>query len=308
MNVEVRHLRSFLAIAEEGNVTRAAARLHLTQPAMSRTLAQLEQQIGTELVDRSTHHLRLTAAGLRFQVAAGSAVRAFDQALASVATQVLPLRLGDTWSAATYTAAIVRGWHSAHPDRPMSVRRSDERTGGLAGGEVDVAVVHGPVNDRALRTCLIDEEVRVAAVPVGHRLAAAESLTLGDLSSEGLVVNSVAGTTTPELWPLGARPRVVADSTRIDDWLVAIAAGTGVGVTAASTPSLHPHPGVAFVPLTGAPPIPLLLAWPARGAHPDVRELVRIAQRATRPAGRPTDRAGLPPPDIRAVSRPRPNL
>ncbi len=285
MNVEVRHLRSFLAIAEEGNITRAAVRLHVTQPALSRTLAQLEQQVGSQLIDRSTHHLRLTGAGLRFQVAAAGAVRVFDQALASVRTDVPRLRLGHTWSAAGYTAAIVRGWNQARPDQPLVVLRSDERTGGLAHGDVDVALVHGPVTDPWLRTCLIDQEVRVAAVPAGHRLAAAASVTLAGLAAEGLVVNSVAGTTTPELWPEGARPHVVADSSRIDDWLVAIAAGTGVGVTAASTATLHPHPGVVFVPLTGAPPIPMLLAWPARDAHPDVRELVRVAQRATGAGG-----------------------
>jgi DNA-binding transcriptional LysR family regulator len=282
MNVEVRHLRCFLAIAEEGNVTRAAAALHLTQPALSRTLAQLEQQLGARLVDRSTHHLRLTPAGQRFQLAAASAVRAFDLALASVAADSPRLRLGLTWSTATYTAAIVRAWNSEHPQRPLIVRRSDERTGGLAYGEVDVALVHGPVTDSSLRTALLDEEPRVAALPAGHRLAAATELTLADLAGEALIVNTVAGTTTPELWPAGARPVIGGDSETIDDWLVEIASGTGVGVTAASTPSLHPHPGVRFVPLVGAPPIPMLLAWPARDAHPDVRELVRLAARATR--------------------------
>jgi DNA-binding transcriptional LysR family regulator len=281
MNIEVRHLRAFLAIVEEGNVTRAATRLHVSQPALSRTLAQLEKQIGSLLVDRSTHHLQLTAAGLRFQVAAASAVRAFDQALASVAADPPPLRLGYTWSAAAHAAAIVRGWNEAMPQRPMVVLRSDERTGGLAHGHVDVALVHGPVLDPALRTVLIDSEARVAALPAGHRLAGSASVTLADLAGEGLVVNSVAGTTTPELWPQGPRPHVAADSARIEDWLVAIAAGTGVGVSASSTASLHPHPGVVFVPLTGAPPIPLLLAWPARDAHPDVGELAVVAQRVT---------------------------
>src|SRR5258705_1886537 len=67
MIVELRHLRCFLAIAKEGNLTRAAARLHLTQPALSRTLQQLEASLGLRLVDRSTHHLALTAAGQAFR-------------------------------------------------------------------------------------------------------------------------------------------------------------------------------------------------------------------------------------------------
>ncbi|MFE1500295.1 LysR family transcriptional regulator, partial [Streptomyces albidoflavus] len=67
MSIELRHLRCFLAIAEETSLTRAAARLHLTQPAVSRTLATLERHLGARLVDRSTHHLALTAEGRAFQ-------------------------------------------------------------------------------------------------------------------------------------------------------------------------------------------------------------------------------------------------
>ena len=63
MTMELRHLRCFLAIAEEGTLTRAATRLHLTQPVVSRTLRQLEDHLGVRLIDRSTHHLGLTAAG-----------------------------------------------------------------------------------------------------------------------------------------------------------------------------------------------------------------------------------------------------
>jgi hypothetical protein len=63
MTVELRHLRAFVAIAAEGTITRAAARLHVTQPALSRTLRQLEAHLGARLIDRSTHHLQLTAAG-----------------------------------------------------------------------------------------------------------------------------------------------------------------------------------------------------------------------------------------------------
>jgi DNA-binding transcriptional LysR family regulator len=80
MTVELRHLRCFLAIAEEGTLTRAATRLHLTQPVVSRTLRQLEDHLGVRLIDRSTHHLGLTAAGHAFQIRAASAVSAADAA------------------------------------------------------------------------------------------------------------------------------------------------------------------------------------------------------------------------------------
>lgn len=282
MTVEARHLRSFLAIAEEGSVTRAAARLHLSQPALSRTLTQLERQLGVHLVDRSTHHLFLTDAGRRFQQAATEAMRVFDLAVASVVAGVPSLRFGHTWAATTHTVTIVRAWNDAHPDWPVRLVRSEERTAGLARDEVDIALIRGPVTDPALKTSLIDEELRVAAIPVGHPLAGAKELTLADLSTEGLVVNSAAGTTTLALWPEGARPRIVADTTSTDGWLITIASGTGIGVTPASTATLQPHPDVRYIPLRDAPRVPLLLAWPSHAPHPHTHELVRIAHRATR--------------------------
>src|SRR6185312_9689108 len=80
MTAELRHLRAFVAIADEENITRAAARLHLTQPALSRTLQQLEAHLGVRLVERSTHHLRLTAPGRAFTDRARAAVTAVDDA------------------------------------------------------------------------------------------------------------------------------------------------------------------------------------------------------------------------------------
>jgi hypothetical protein len=70
----------------------------------------------------------------------------------------------------------------------------------------------------------------------------------------------------------------------MDDWLMAIATGTGVGVTVTSTATLHPHPDVRYVPISDAPPVPLLLAWPLRGAHPMTKAFVATARRAMRDA------------------------
>jgi hypothetical protein len=98
MTMELRHLRCFLAIADEGTLTRAATRLHLTQPVVSRALRQLEDHLGVRLVDRSTHHLGLTAAGHAFRVRAASAVAAADAAFDPARLGVWPLRLGHAWS------------------------------------------------------------------------------------------------------------------------------------------------------------------------------------------------------------------
>ena len=122
MTIEARHLRCFVAIAEAGSITAAAVQLHVSQPALSRTLTQLERDLGVQLVIRSTHHLQLTDAGRRIRTAAIKGLRAFDQAVGSVAVDVPALRFGHTWAAATHTAAISRAWTAAYPSRPLHLR------------------------------------------------------------------------------------------------------------------------------------------------------------------------------------------
>jgi len=286
MTVELRHLRCFLAIVDEQNITRAAQNLHISQPALSRTLAQLERIVGVRLVDRSTHHLTLTEAGTRFGETARDAVRGVDEAVAAISAAVPPIRLGHNWSSATHAAAIMRSWTSAFPERKLQLRRSDERIAGLGNGKVDVALVRGPVTDRSLRSTIVDNEPRMAVVPANHPLANARTVSLNDLTGETLIVNSVTGTTTLDLWPEPPRPTIGVDTLTIDDWLIAIATAAGVGVTVASTATLHPHPDVRFIPIDDAPSVPLVLVWPRQNAHPYAKAFVGNAQRAVRSLGR----------------------
>ena len=133
---ELRHLRAFVAIADEGNLTRAAARLHLTQPALSRTLQQLEAHLGVRLVQRSTHHLELTPAGQVFRDRARAALAAVDEALDPARAATWPLRLGHAWSAlGPYTTALLRRWRQIHPQIPLELLRIDDRTAGLDQGK-----------------------------------------------------------------------------------------------------------------------------------------------------------------------------
>lgn len=280
MTVELRHLRCFLAIVEEGNITRAAQRLHLSQPALSRTLAQLERSLAVGLVDRSTHHLTLTEAGTMFAATAAEALRHVDEAISSISVIAPPLRFGHNWSSATHAAAIVRSWNSEYPDRRLQLRRSDERVGGLAGGQVDVALVRGLVTDRSFRSTVIESEPRMAVVPVDHRLANASHVSLADLTGETLIVNTVTGTTTLDLWPEPPRPTIGADTATLDDWLIAIATSTGIGITVASTATLHPHPDVRYIPIDDAPPVPLVIVWPRHNPHAHTKAFVANARRA----------------------------
>jgi DNA-binding transcriptional LysR family regulator len=279
MSIEIRHLRCFLAVAEESSVTRAAARLHLTQPAVSRSLAALEKHLGTRLVDRSTHHLALTAEGLVFRDKAAAAVAAFDEALDAGRLRRWPLRLGHAWSAlGPYTTPLLRRWQQEHPDTPLELLRIDDRTAGLARGEVDAAVLRGPVDTPGLITELLFTEPRVAAVTSDGPLSARTSLALADLAAGPVILNTVSGLTTLDLWPPESRPTKVLTVANTDDWLTAIAAGRGAGASVASTAEMHPHPGVAYRPLSDAPPAPVLMAWRETAGHPAIPQLGALAR------------------------------
>jgi DNA-binding transcriptional LysR family regulator len=311
MTAELRHLRAFLAIADEGSVTGAADRLRVSQPALSRTLRQLETHLGVLLVDRSTHHLRLTAEGRTFRDKAALALAAVDDALDPGRLRQWPLRLGHAWSAlGRYTTPLLRRWKETHPDTPLELLRVDDRTAGLLSGRVDAALVRAPALPptaesaerlgehlgEGLRAERLLDERRVAAVPSGSELADAPGpLTLADLSRRPVALNTVSGLTTLDLWPADLRPDP-ARTVRVantDDWLGEIAAGNAVGVSTDATAEMHPHPGVAYRALTGTDDVPVLLVWRAAPGHPAVRRLVALAREVlsdgpSGPAAEPT--------------------
>ena len=280
MTADVRHLRAFLAIADEGTITGAAARLNLTQPALSRTLRQLEAHLGLRLVDRSTHHLHLTPAGEAFRARASAAVAAVDEVLDPARAGTWPLRLGHTWGAlGEHTTPLLRRWRAEHPEVSLEVLRLDDDTSaGLASGRVDVAVLRARPDRPDVRAEALPPEPRLAAVPSGTPLAAREQLTLADLGDQPLALNAAVGTTTLDLWPAGQAPAETVVVANTDDWITAIAGGRAVGVTPVATRSMRPHPGVAYVPLVDAPPVDVYLAWREPRTHPAVGELLALVR------------------------------
>jgi DNA-binding transcriptional LysR family regulator len=280
MTADLRHLRAFLAIADEGTITGAAARLNLTQPALSRTLRQLETHLGLRLVDRSTHHLHLTPAGLTFRERASAAVAAVDEVLDPARAGTWPLRLGHAWGAlGEHTTALLRRWRDDHPEVALEVMRFDDDTSaGLASGRVDVALLRTRLDGPGIRAEALAPEPRLAAVPSGTRLADREHLTLADLATRPIAINAVVGTTTMDLWPAGHTPTETVVVANTDDWITAIAGGRAVGVTTVATRWMRPHPGVTYLPLTDAPPVDVYLAWREPRTHPAVGDLLALVR------------------------------
>ncbi|RLU85798.1 LysR family transcriptional regulator [Streptomyces griseocarneus] len=263
-DVELRHLKALVAIADEGTVTAAAARLCLTQPALSRTLAQLEQRVGVRLVDRSPRRLALTPAGSTLLEHGRAILAHLDAALADTTAVSRPLRLGYNCAVlGQQTVPLLRSWRRDHPHVPLELRRMDNRTAGLATREVDLAILRVRPADPRIEAEALYLEDRVAALPDDHPLAARGAVTLAELHAETLAVCPETGTADAEPWP--ARTVEVRD---VDEWLTVIAAGQAIGLAAAGTRESHAHPGVRYVTLTDAAPATVWLARPAHPAHP----------------------------------------
>lgn len=277
-SVELRHLRSFVGVAEERSFTRAAVRLSLTQPALSRTLAQFEKLLGVTLVHRTRHVVELTAAGEQFLPAAKRALAVVEDALRSATEHVRPLRVGFTYGAALpYIAPIVKAFERDHTGASVELLRVDDPLAGLGDGRSDIAFLPMAPNDPTIETTILAEEARVAAIAADHPLAGRRSVRLRTLRSEKLVINVVSGTTRVDLWPPDEQPRSIVEVRNVEEWLEAIAAGRGIGMTPATTSRVYTHPQIRYVPILDAPPVQIVMAWPARAPHPLTEGFVAAA-------------------------------
>lgn len=189
--VELRDLRYVLALAEELNFTRAAERCHISQQALSRSIARLERRIGAPLVHRRSRGCALTAEGERLTAVARPLVAEADALFAAIRTprDVPPgrLRVGlllDGVGAAT--AAMLAAFRAAQPHVTVGVRRmhADRVVDALLDGSTDVALLHGPVHDERIEVLPLFTEPRIVAVSAASPLADADVLTAADLLTQ----------------------------------------------------------------------------------------------------------------------------
>ena len=280
--IRLRQLRAFLAVAEERNFTHAADRLGIGQPALTRTVRALEETVGARLLERTTRRVALTEDGRALYADLGPLLARLDDALRAVGGRAL-LRLGFTSLLPDRCAALAGAFEAATGTGVRLVRR-DAPLAGLEAGACDVAVVRGeaPLGDE-VRARVLLREARVAAVartaadgPAA--VARRRVLDWAELARFPLVVNTVSGTTRPELWPEHHRPQLACTADNFDEWLEAVAAGHGIGVVSEAAARRHSHPGIRFVRLKNAPPVTVRLAIPARSPHPLAERFLAMAE------------------------------
>ena len=280
MSVELRHLRTLLAVVDSGTFTAAAAALRTSQASVSRTVASLERLLGARVVHRTTRELSLTPVGGRV-VAHARRVLEEVAAMERAATEARgDLRVGYAWAAlGRHTPAVQRRWSLDRPGSALVLVQSNTPTAGLTEGLADVAVLRRPPRDVRLRTAVVGSERRYAAVPADDPLARRRSVRLADVAGRTVAVDVLTGTTTEELWAPPAAPAAVRSVRGVDEWLTVIAAGQAVGVTAEATARQHLRPGVVYRPVRDAPPVEVVLAWWADSPPAELDALLALVRR-----------------------------
>ncbi|WP_033351516.1 LysR family transcriptional regulator [Kitasatospora aureofaciens] len=288
MDVDTRLLRTFAAVAEDGSLTRAAERLYVSQPALTKQIRQLESLFGVPLFVRSRAGMALTVAGRSLAARVPGLLADWDAVLretrgaASRAERVL--RVGFLASAANEaTPGIVAGFTARQPGWRVEMRHTawSDPTAGLAAGEADVALLRLPFpgQDR-LRVAELFTEPRWVALPSAHPLAALEVVPFRELWDEPFVAAPAGTGRWRDYWVAadereGHPVRFGPVVEHPDDWLSAIANGYGVALAPESTARFYARPGITYRPVTGVSPSRIAVAWsPADDGNPVVRAFV----------------------------------
>jgi DNA-binding transcriptional LysR family regulator len=195
--MDLRHLRYFLAVAEEQNFTRAAARLHISQPPLSQQIQQLEREMDVLLFHRTPVGAMLTQAGQRFASDAREILRLVDQAVLNAQRaargELGTVRIGFTSSAAfhPFITGAVREFRSRHPNVGVELIETNTamQLEGMRNGRIDVAFIRPAAGETAsLHKLELFDEPMLVALPQAHRLAGHEKVRLRDLSEDDFVL------------------------------------------------------------------------------------------------------------------------
>jgi DNA-binding transcriptional LysR family regulator len=292
--MELRHLRYFVTVAEELHFSRAAERLAISQPPLSQQIQQLEREVGTPLLRRTSRQVELTDAGRVFLEDARQILRAADQATidARRASRGELGRLGVGFVAsATYDVLpdILRRFRSEYPAISLELVEMNAAQQGPALRErrIDVAFSRPPLTDADLHSEPAVTEALVAAVADAHPLAKHESLALDALAGEPFILYprdpkpSYADFIITVCESYGFTPRVTQETQQMQTALSLVSAGLGVTLVPASVQNLRRR-GVIYLPIAAPAPSSLLTVAMRQGdGSPILANFLTIVRQIT---------------------------
>lgn len=291
MDLDMRKLRYFVAVAEELNFRRAAERLHLAQPVLSRQIRALEAELHAQLFTRDSAGTRLTEAG---QQLLADATMLLANAHATQRRVLAVAQNSTTFTVSFMPGLIVteptQALAAHHPEVSVEVLRAEwtNQVALLHDGTADVGYVRMPVDMTGLCSTLLFSEPRVAVLPTRHRLADKQELSISDLADEHLLQHPDA---VPEWQTIatelrdGRHPRF-AQPRSVEEKLEQVAGGRGFTVLPVSTATYYQRPDITHVPITDIAPNDVRLAWLSSTRNELIDEFVTLAQRSAHPPAR----------------------
>jgi DNA-binding transcriptional LysR family regulator len=284
--MELRHLRYFVAVAEELHFHRAADRLHISQPPLSQQIRALEAELGVALFERNRRRVELTPAGQSFLTDARGILeateRAADRARRVAGGELGELSIGFVGSAtfSPVLPAILRDFRARFPDVGLSLRelQTAEQLAALVAGRIDVGVIRGPLDaaelDPGLELVVIQREQLVVALPEAHPLAEQPRLHAADLRGETFVIlrrhesPGLFASLTAVMGAAGGVPEDVLEVAEMQTVIALVASGVGISLVPAAVGESE-RAGVAFRPLADpSPTTELALAWRTSRSSP----------------------------------------
>jgi DNA-binding transcriptional LysR family regulator len=296
VDVDLRKVRYFVAVAEHLNFGRAAQELHIAQPVLSRQIRALEQELKVQLFERDKRETRLTPAGQALLEDGRALLAGADAArrrIADVAAGERVFTVG--FMPGLIVTAAVREFSRRHPEVTVEVLRTDwiNQTDVIHDGTVDVGYLRLPVDLRGLTTEPLLCEQRVAVVPAGHRLAGKDSVLVADLAAEHLLQDPDA---VPEWRDIavelrdGRPPGRIPFFRTVEEKLEHVAAGHGIAVLPLSTATFYTRADISHVLVSDIAPNQVCLAWDSLRRSPLIGDYVAIARTVCSAAAVPAAR------------------
>lgn len=294
--MELRHVRYFIAVAEELNFTRAAARLGIGQPPLSQQIKDLEADLGVTLLRRLPHGAELTEAGRAFLADGRRVLTAFENAKTSAKRAARGesgrLRLGFTGSAHFNEAVpiAIRDFGRSYPDVGLQLEEANtyKLLEALDAGDIDVAFTHSGLEDRGrLHVHHVQVEPLLVALPQAHRCAARTSVDVAELADDNFVMKSRH--VGPELHravfevcrSAGFEPKLGQEAPQLATVISLVAAELGVSLVPSSMQHVKAV-GVVYLPPENAHPhINLSLTWRRHERSKVVDNFVSLVKRSS---------------------------
>jgi DNA-binding transcriptional LysR family regulator len=296
VNVELRHLRYFVAVAEEASFSAAARRVHVAQQVLSAQVRQLEDALGVELLQRSSRGVTLTPAGAAFLDGARDTLSVLERT--TTAARKIGNYVAGELSVGLSTAAggdeptrLLSEFRRRYPEIDLRLHTYEltQPAAGLLDHSTDLAFVRPPVASEAVTTKAIGTEPRVFVLPLGHPLADRDEIHINEVAGLAWIAAELATDgCEPATWRdswlpdgrPGSPPVIGAVAGTIDEWREYAVAGRGISLCPASAETHYGRPGLVFVPSCGVPPVELCIAWRRDDTNPDVRRFLELVANA----------------------------